>query len=166
MIRDRIWTNLVNSKFKCNYIGYLIDEYQKISLSVNIFLTIISLSSVSAWAIWNVFPWLWSILIAISNILLVLKPLLAYDKKIKELREKLAILEDIQVEYERLWYLSESNTIDEKAASERFFELYDRQIKTLRTSGEIIIGESKKIKVKSDSETNLYLRNNYLIDIN
>ena len=161
MIRDRIWTNLDNTKFKCIYIGYLIEKYQRISTAINIFLTIISLSSVSVWVIWDVFPWLWGLLIAGSNILLAIKPILAYDKRIKELTEKLAILEDVQFEYERLWYQNETKSIDEKGASDRFFELYERQIKSLRTSGEIILNEDKKIKTKSNRDTDNYLKNNY-----
>ncbi len=165
MIRDRIWTNLVNSKFKCIYIGYLLNDFQKTSFAINIFLTILSLTSVSAWVIWNIVPWLWSILIATSNILLAIKPLLAYDKRIKELAERLTVLEEVQFEYEKLWYQYETNTVDEKVAFNKFFELYDRQIKSLRTSGEIMLNESKKLKLKSDRDTDIYIRNNYNVII-
>ena len=161
MIRTKIWYNLVNSKFKCYYIGFIIDKYQKRSTSINLFLAITSLSSVSAWAIWDVLPWLWAIIIATSNILIAIKPYLKYDKKIKELNEKLAILESIEIEYEKLFFELDYEKVDLETCADTFWDIYNRQIKTLRTSDSIFIGQDKKIKKKADVETDRYIYNNY-----
>lgn len=161
MLRNQIWTNLTNSKFKCIYIGYLISRFKKKSFGINIFLTVISLSSISAWSIWDFLPGLFGIIIATSNIIMVIKPLLAYDKRIKELTEKLVMLEDVQFEYEKLWYYFENNYLKEEDASKRFFELYEKQKNSLRTSSEVILDENKKIIEKSNIETDNYLKNNY-----
>ncbi|MCE5346021.1 MAG: hypothetical protein LLG13_07010 [Bacteroidales bacterium] len=161
MIRQQIWTNLVNTKFKCIYLGHLIHRDKRISLGINIFLAIISLSSISAWTIWKILPGLFTSLIAISNILMVIKPILSFDKRIKELNEKIILLEDVQFEYEKLWYHFETNRINENKVSETFFEIYEKQKNSLRTSSELIIGKNKKITSKSDSETDSYIRNHY-----
>src|SRR6056297_3155403 len=124
MIRNKIWYNLVNSKFKCYYIGFIIDKYQKRSTFINLFLAITSLSSVSAWAIWNVLPWLWAIIIAASNILIAIKPYLKYDKKIKELNEKLAILESIEIEYEKLFFELDYEKVDLATCAGIFWDIY------------------------------------------
>jgi hypothetical protein len=161
MIGQQIWTNLVNVKFKCIYLGHLIHRDKRISLWINIFLAIISLSSISAWTIWKILPGLFTSLIAVSNILMVIKPILSFEKRIKELNEKIVMLEDVQFEYERLWYHFETKSIDENQASKTFFEIYEKQKNSLRTSNELIIGKNKKITAKSDIETDNYLRNHY-----
>jgi hypothetical protein len=164
MIRQQIWTNLVNAKFKAIYLGYLLNRDKKISLSINIFLAIISLSSISAWTIWKIFPDLFTSLIAASNILMVIKPLLSFEKRIKELNEKTIKLEDIQFAYEKLWYQFETKSITENDASKIFFEIYENQKNSLRASTEIIIGKNKRITLKSNSETDNYLKNHYKIN--
>ena len=161
MIRNKIWYNLVNSKFKCYYISYSIKKYQKRSILINSFLVIVSLSSVSAWAVWQILPWLWALIIASSNILIAIKPFLLLERKIKELNEKLALLENIQIEYERLWYELELGKIDSEITSERFFGIYEKQIRSIRTSDDILIGIDNKIKKKADSDTDKYIFNNY-----
>jgi hypothetical protein len=92
---------------------------------------------------------------------MVIKPILSFEKRIKELNEKIIMLEDVQFEYERLWYHFETKGIDEVQASKTFFEIYEKQKNSLRTSNELIIGKNKKITSKSDSETDSYLRNHY-----
>lgn len=161
MIINKIWYNLVNSKFKCYYISYSIDKYQKYTFRINIFLSIVSLSSVSAWIIWDFLPWLWAIIIASSNILIAIKPILHYEKKIKELNEKLFTLENIEIEYEKLFFELKSGLIDDKKGAELFFNIYEKQIKTLRTSDELLLKLDMKIKERADKETKRYIYNNY-----
>lgn len=92
---------------------------------------------------------------------MVIKPVLSFEKRIKELNEKLILLEDVQFEYEKLWYHFETNKIDEDQASKTFFEIYEKQKNSLRTSNELIIGKNKKLTAKSDSETDSYIKNHY-----
>jgi len=161
MIRKKIWYNLVNSKFKCFYISYSIDKYQRRGLFINSLLAIVSLSSVSAWVIWEILPWLWALIIAFSNILIAIKPFLHYDKKIKELNAKLAILESIEIEYEKLFFELDNGKINDETSADIFFSIYEKQIKALRTSDDLLLGLDKKIKKKADEDTNRYIFNNY-----
>ena len=161
MIRNKIWYNLVNSKFKCYYMSYSIDKYQKRSIFINSFLAIISILSVSAWAIWEILPLLWAFIIGISNILIAIKPFLHYDKKIKELNEKLTILESIQIEFEKLFYELDIKKINEEVASNGFFIICEKQIKVLRKSDELLLGTDNKIKKKADADTDRNIYNNY-----
>lgn len=161
MIEDKLWYNLVNTKFKCYYIGYLIRKNQRQSLFINSFLAVTSISSVSAWVIWEILPWLWALLIALSNVLIAIKPFLTLEKKIKELNEKLSVLELIQAEYEKIFFEHSMKYIDDKIASQQYFANYDKQIKTLRTSDDLIIGRDKKLIKKADRDTDKYIENNY-----
>ena len=161
MLRDKIWHNLVNSKFKCFYLGYSIGKYQRRSLSMNIFLSIVSISSVSAWIIWESLPWLWAMIIAASNILIAIKPLLRYDKTVSELNKRLALLENIEIEYERLFFELDSGKLDEDSGSEKYFTLYENQIKSLRTPDELYLSLDKRIKKKAEEDTHRYIYSNY-----
>ena len=75
---ELIWNQMQNSKFKEFYIGYLIEKYQKRERLLNIFLVIVTSSSISAWAIWevNILKWVWAVIIAISQIISLIKPYL------------------------------------------------------------------------------------------
>jgi len=139
----------------------LIDKFQRRSIILNSFLSIVSLTSVSAWVIWEILPWFWALMIASSNILIAIKPFLHYDKKIKELNEKLSILESIEIEYEKLFFELDTKKIDDVVGADLFFDIYQKQIKTLRTSDELRMGLDKKIKKKADENTDRYIFNNY-----
>lgn len=163
MIKNRIWSSLVNTKFKCFYIQYLTERYHRNNLAIRIFLAIVSLSSVAAWAIWDIIPWLWTIIIAASNILQAINPLLAFEKKVKVLIEKLSLLEDIQMEFEELYYKFMTNKIDEQDASDKFFELHKKHVKSLQCSTDNMFSENKRIKIKSKENTFTYLKAHYNI---
>lgn len=163
MIRNKIWYNLVNSKFKCYYIGYLIRKFQRRSIIINSFLAIISISSVSAWVIWEIVPGLWALLIAGSNVLIAIKPFLHYDKRVKELHEKLNLLESIEIDYEKLFFELDSKRIDSNIAADQFFSIYQKQIQSLRTSDDLLFSIDKDCNKKADRDTNTYIFNNYNI---
>ena len=161
MIRQQIWTNLVNTKFKCLFLGHLVGRDKRISIYINIFLAVISLSSISAWTIWKFMPGLLTSIIAVSNVLMAIKPVLPYEKRIKELGEKLVLLEDVQFGYEKLWFQYENGEVTDKEASKHFFDIYEKQKDCLRSSSELVIGKNPGIAAKSDKETDLYLKNHY-----
>jgi hypothetical protein len=63
-----------------------------------------SSASIGAWAVWQEFQIVWAIIIAASNVLNIIKPYFPYSKYIKELSENALSMQNLHLDYERLWY--------------------------------------------------------------
>ena len=79
-MRNRIWTNLANIKFKCIYTGKVSKRSYHIGNVYSIFLALASATSVTTWAIWDKFPLVWASIVAFSQILHIIKPHIPFVK--------------------------------------------------------------------------------------
>jgi hypothetical protein len=164
-MRERIWTSLVNLKFKVFYIDLLIGKYQRLERIINVSLAIASSSSIAAWAIWDIIPWFWASLVALSNVINVAKPYFTFGKYVKELNEKYILTQDLQLELEKLLYNFDNKRVKEDYASEYYFTLKNNINKALRTSNELITPRDEKLIVISNKRMKTYLKNEYNVDI-
>lgn len=158
-----IWNQMQNSKFKEFYINLLLETFQKRERTINIFLVIVTSTSISAWAIWkfDYLQWLWAIIIAVSQIISLIKPYLNYSKYAKELNEKSFLLQTLNVEYEKLWLSYKFEKITNEQAFEKAFDLKNTLTKGLNFSEDIIISENKEIFSKAKEKLAHYLKNNF-----
>lgn len=158
-----IWNQMQNSKFKEFYINLLLERFQKMDRLINIFLVIVTSTSISAWAIWqfDYLKWLWAVLIAASQIMLLIKPYLNFTKYAKELNEKYFLLQTLNVEYEKLWLSYKFEKITNEQAFEKAFDLKNTLTKGLNFSDEIIISEKKELVAKAKEKLGNYLRTNF-----
>lgn len=165
-MRTRIWTNLVNLRFKVYYIDGLVDRFQKRDRNLNIFLALVSFGSISAWAVWDAVPWLWGLILAISHVVNAIKPYLPFHKYVKELNSKFFLTQEIQHEFERLWYESENGLIKDTQVADKFFALQKKAMNALRFSDDIVLSENKEIKEKADLLTKTYIESNFNVTVN
>jgi len=158
-----IWNQMQNSKFKEFYINLMLEKFQKREKFINIFLVIITSTSISAWAIWkfDYLQWIWAVLVAASQIVLLIKPYLNYTKYTKELNEKYFLLQTLNVEYEKLWLSYKFEKITNEQAFEKAFDLKNTLTKGLNFSEEIILSENNNMVVKAKEKLRNYLRTNY-----
>lgn len=158
-----IWSQLQNSKFKEIYFNLLLERYQKRERLVNIFLVVITSSSVSAWAIWKlqVLEIIWASLVAFSQILILIKPYLSYTKNIKELHEKSYLLQMLNLEYEKLWLSFKFEKITPENAFEEVFKLKQSLTEKLNFSEDLIMSEDEKLYQKSKEKLGTFLKVNY-----
>lgn len=158
-----IWNQMQNSKFKEFYINLLLEKFQKRERMINIFLVIITSSSISAWAIWQLdyLKWLWAALVAASQIIILARPYLNFTKYAKELNEKYLLLQTLNVEYEKLWLSYKFDQVSNKQAFEKAFDLKSNVAKILNFSEEIIMSENKRMIEKAKVKLASYLRTNF-----
>src|SRR5258706_183583 len=102
-IRQQVWSGLCNLKFKGYVLSFLVERFQKWDRSINIFLAVASSTSIAAWAVWKVEPMIWAGIIAFSQLVTVTKPYFPYYKYVKELNSKLLRIENLNLEFEKLW---------------------------------------------------------------
>lgn len=164
-MRDNIWAMLCDIKFKTYILSYLVGKYQKWERNMNIFLALASSSSIAAWAIWNKMPFLWSGIIAGSQVLTVIKPFLPYFKYVKELNSKLLRIENINIEIERLWYKIQQFKIDDDEAAENYFEIKKQITEALNFGDDTIFDVDKSLKNKANERMKIFLKSNYNISI-
>jgi hypothetical protein len=164
-MKTETWSLLCNCKYKSYYIGHLVTKFQKYDRNINIFLAIASSGSIAAWAVWSIYPWVWGLIIAISQVLSVIKPYIPFFKYVKELNLKLIRIENLNIEIEKLWYKIQRNKISEDDSIEEYFEFQKQLTEILSFSDESIFDLDKKIQDKSNKQMKVFLRTKYNIDI-
>ena len=162
-LRTRIWNNLVTSKFDYFYIVRLVERAQVWNKIVVGFLTVTSLTSVSLWVIWEKYPYVWAIIIAASQIISALKPVLGYDKRVKSLVEMSTKLNSIEIEFEQLFADYNTSKLDYDKASEIFFHLHKQSGKITQPNESIVIRRIPRLRTKAQTSLNSYLERNYSI---
>ena len=163
-MRERIWYYMLDSKFQSLYLGYQVSKYQKYDRNINIFLALVSSGSIGAWAIWQELQVLWAGLIALSNVIAIIKPYFPYSKYIKELSERSLKMQNLHLDYERLWYKYDKDQITEDNATEQFFDLKTKGVQYLTLNDDTFVFKDEKINKRAEEEMKNYIKNNYNIE--
>ncbi len=164
-MRNQIWGALCNQQFKSYCLALLVKKYQRWDRNINVFLAIASSTSIAAWAIWKVTPIVWASIIAVSQVLTVVKPYFPYFKYVKEFNLKCIRLENINIEFERLWHKLQTKKITEDQADDMYFELRKQTSEILNFSDDTIFEVTPTIKKKANEQMKSFLQTNYEISI-
>ncbi len=157
-MRKKIWNTLCNAKFKEYYIGYKLESLQHLDRNLNIFLAITSSGSIAGWLIWDKLYIIWSVIIGLSQVVNIIKPFFPFSKYIKEFNVKLIQMENLNLDFEKLWYNIESNKITKKVMENKYFALKKELTETLRFSEDTVIKTSEKIKNKSNKRMKIFIK--------
>jgi len=152
---------LANIKFKCIYTAKVSKRSYHLGNFYSIFLALASASSVATWAIWAKYPYIWAIIVAISQGLHVAKPHIPYIKNDKEFIEQSLLFEALYLEYEKLWYenLKENAKPDEIEII--FYKLRQKEHEINTRFKHVVCPNFKKLIQISDVETNTFLKTNF-----
>lgn len=164
-MKDQIWATLCDTKFKGYCLTSLVDKFQRWDRNINIFLAVASSGSIAAWAIWQVYPMVWGLVIAVSQVLTVLKPYFPYFKYVKELNSKSFSIDQLNIDTERLWYKIQHNKISDDDAVENYFDIRKRATEILNFGDDTIFNVNDKIEKKANERMKVFLKNNYNISI-
>ena len=162
-MRDKLWYNLLDVKFKSIYYDELATYYQVIDRRMNVFLALASSGSIASWAIWEEFNFIWALIIAISTVINVIKPYFPYHKYVNEISKMSAQLDNLSWEYENLWFKFDRDKINEEQCFKLYMDLKKRLNDVLKFSEETIITENIKIESKTNKLMDIYLRNDFNI---
>lgn len=167
VLREQIWKNLINCKYKGYVVELLYCKYQRWDRTINVFLAIVSCGSIATWAVWKAFPMLWAGLIAASQFINAVKPLFPYNKYVKEFGAKSLKIDNLNIEYERLFNKIQTQTISDEEAEKQYYDLKIDFNNTIRFSDDVIFDVSKQKKIeKKATELNInYFRTHYNIEL-
>jgi hypothetical protein len=118
--RTQLWNNMANIKFKATYCYRCSRLANTITEWSSGFIALASSSSIAAWAIWQSMPQIWGAIVALSQILLLVKGLIPFLKNERALLEMSYSFEALYLEYEVLWNDYEAHEQNAKTVVGKF----------------------------------------------
>jgi hypothetical protein len=103
-MEKRYWNLYTQVVFSCHYFRLYEGLSRHWNTGIQIFLTLVSLSSIASWAIWQQAPLLWSLIIAASQIGTILNQNFRFSRREIVAEFMLPEYESIQNEMEHNWY--------------------------------------------------------------
>lgn len=150
-MRNRLWDNLQNAKFKSNYLSKVSKRSNSWGNYHSFFLAFASASSITAWTIWNDIPNVWAAIVAASQLLHIAKPYLPYLKLDRDFFEMGYQYDKLYLSYEKLWFQFEKEKMTEDETEEQFYKLRDTELQFLNKHKHIYCPDFKGLaKVSSD----------------
>lgn len=144
------------------YLDIYGDSSYKWDRRVNILLAVTSSSSIAAWAIWNKFSFVWAFLIAVSQVVSVIKPYLPFSKRLELINP---LLDDLQLLFNKVdycWYRVSNGDMTENEINDSLFEFRNQysQIEVKHLKSNTLL-ENKEIKKLADQKAEDFFISNY-----
>ena len=161
-MQDRIWNNIANVKFQSKYLDKVSRRSHNWGNGYSFFLAVTSGSSVTAWAIWEIFPLVWASIVGVSQILFIAKPFIPLIKNDREFIEMSLLYESLYLSYEKLWFDNEKDeNNDERKIEKRFYNLRQKELEINTQFKHVVCPIFKGLMTEADNETNIFLESNF-----
>jgi len=159
---QKFWNQLKELKVHSYYIQNYAVNQNKYEQAMNIFLAITSSSSIAAWALWKEYDYIWAFIIAASQVITAIKPLLPYKKRLAALHKLGDSLAQLSLSAEKDWFfVSESKWTEEEIHS-KWADLKAKALSAEKKSlSGITLPKNKKALIKAEEEADLYLASTY-----
>lgn len=158
-MKEKYWNYMVALKYQLFYLGEYIDHSYKWDTYLNWFLACASTSSIGAWAIWKEFNYVWSIIIAGSQVINALKAQLPYSKRTKFLPKLYSELSELFNEYDYWWYKVSNDKLSEEEINDKLKELVEKDNKI---SNKYLMENHLPVKNKFCNKAQIQLENYYI----
>jgi hypothetical protein len=157
-LREKIWYFLVDAKTNEFLASSLTLMYQKFDLVTNILIVFATSASIGAWAIWKELSILWTIIICISQVIIIIKPYFLFPKYIKIFNEKSIYWQQLSLDLEELWFLYNNAEIAEENAGKKFFDLKRKSLTFDCIPDDIIFFKHKMNQRDAEKTCEVYLQ--------
>ena len=144
------------------YLDLYAEDSYKWDKRINVLWAISSSSSIAAWAIWQQLSFVWSVIIAISQVLTAIKGFLPYSKRLKIL---VPFMEDLKFLYNKIeynWFKVASGELTEEEINNLLYSFKDEftNIENKNLKEETLL-ENEDFKKIADEKTDSYFVNNF-----
>ena len=160
-MRNRVWGSLSNFVFKAYVMDAMIMRYQKYDKRINIWLAIVSSSSIATWTVWHIVPQLWAGIIAVTQVIQAVKPYFPYSKYIRTLNEKSKLLHDTNRRFERLFFNIDNKKLTTDEIADQYFNLKAEAENVCFFGDDMNIAPKESDIEYANQETAAYLKSNY-----
>jgi len=162
-MRDRIWSFLADVKFKSLYTYDCHKRSERYYRYASLFIAFTSARSIAAWTAWEKVPFVWSSLIAVSQIITIAMPYLPFLKNNNSFREMSFAYDSLFLEIERLWYSFNNCSITYDEAEKEFYELREQTLKIEREHKNVYCPELTSWIAKVNEATDQAIENQFLM---
>ncbi len=129
MVQKKYWEDLVQLRFQLFYLEEYLSQSYRYDSWINIIMAIASSSSIAAWVIWNELKFLWSLIIATSQVINAVKVYLPFNKRTKYINLLYSQLTELFYEYDYNWLKVSGGEITEEEINDMIFEMRKKKQK-------------------------------------
>ena len=161
-MQKRYWHEMVQVKFSVYYVDQYYGNSVKIDRRLNMFLAIVACGSIAGWAIWNKFALIWACIVALSQVINVLKPYLPYSKRVELLQKYYIDSSLLYAKMEYDWLNVANGSLTENEINDVLFKYVSEEI---TFPGKYLVDDyltkNDRCKEKADELTNEYFKKNF-----
>lgn len=161
-MQEKYWKYMVQIKAWTFYLDLYEESSYKWDKRIKIFSAVVSSSSIAAWAVWNELSYVWSVIIAVSQVLSAVKDFLPYSNRLKVIVPFKDDLKFLCNKIEFNWFNVASGELTEEEINKMLFDFKDEfaNIENKNLKEEILL-DNETFKEKADEKTELYFKNNF-----
>ena len=161
-MQEKYWRYMVQIKAWIFYLDLYEESSYKWNRRINVFSAVVSSTSIAAWAIWQQFSLLWSIIIAISQVLNAIKVYLPYNIRLKLIA---SLMDDLKYLYNKMeynWLKVSNGELTEEEINELLYTFKNEYtgIENKNMKEEILL-DNENFKKEADQKTDFYFENNF-----
>jgi len=158
----KYWREFTQLKEHSLYLNLYQVSDNRVEFWKNIILAIASSSAIGAWAIWQVVPLLWGFIIAGSQVIQAISPLLPYKKRMEHLNKLSSEFDGLCIKAEEDWYeiANGKKTNDEVHDIQMRLKKKALQISEKQLKG-FVIPIKDKLSNQAIEQRELYFKNQF-----
>lgn len=162
MYQQKYWNQLKELKVHVYYVQIYAVKQNRHDQMINIFLAITSSSSIAAWALWKDYQFLWAFIIAASQVITAIKPLLPYKKRLSGLNKLGDMLSMIALKAERDWYFVAEGKWSEQEIHTKWADLKEDSLTAEnKCLNGITLPKDESVLKSAEIEADKYLQSTY-----
>lgn len=159
-IQKEYFNHMRQVKFAIIYLDLYADWANSIDTFIKIVIAFASSASIAAWAVWQMYPFFWSCIIALANIFAAVSKYLPYSMLIKSIADHQVDLKLLYIDLEYNWFYIVSESMKKKKINEL---LCDQKRQYVEIEKNIIknrpIRPNPRLQKKAEEQTNEYFEN-------
>ncbi|PMY71018.1 MULTISPECIES: hypothetical protein [Pseudomonas] len=160
-VQDEYWAELQTIRTHAYYLALYQEQSESFERWINITLAVASSSSIAAWAIWKDHAFVWSVFIALTQLLSVAYKFLPFKSRIKPLSSASIEMSVLADEAEKEWYRVSNGDFSGGEVNDKRFSLRKRSSKIMSNFSTVSLPKSERLLAKAKNETVTYLSGIY-----
>lgn len=125
--QERFWELIKQIRFELSYLDEYITSTNRLETAINVVTAVASSGSIAGWALWKSASFVWAIIIAVSQVINALRPVLPYTKRLRMLQEWHTQLSKLSLEAEGQWFGVSHGDFSEREINSKLFALKGKQ---------------------------------------
>ena len=161
-MQERYWRKLTDKRYRLIYISEYYNQCVWVQRLINVILAITSSGAVAAWAVWQEFPVVWAGVIAVSQVITAVKPLLPYEKRIATIYDMINQLTGICNEIEAKWYYVANGSLSEEDINDLSYKFEKKwsDVETKNLKGDSIPADGRLAHIANEKKED-YFKNDF-----